>query len=68
MKWSLQVPFKTDLPCGAVNVFSVYMLVHARIVFVQPLAGCAALSVQTYTSPSFRAHSQRFASVNWNSL
>lgn len=45
MKWSLQVPFETDLPCGAVNVFSVYMLVHAAIVFLQPLAGCAALSV-----------------------
>lgn len=45
MKWSLQVPFETDLPCGAVNVFSVYMLVHARIVFLQPLAGCAARSV-----------------------
>lgn len=45
MKWSLLVPFETGPPCGAVNVFSVYMLVHVMIVFLQPLAGCAALSV-----------------------
>lgn len=36
MKWSLLVPFETGLPRGAVNVFSVYMLVHAMIVSLQP--------------------------------
>lgn len=45
MKWSLLVPFETGLPCGAVNVFSVYMLVHAMIVFLQHLAGCSAPSI-----------------------
>lgn len=45
MKWSLLVTFETGLLCGAVNVFSIYMVVHAMIVFLQPLGGCAALSV-----------------------
>ena len=29
VKWSSQVVFETDLPCGAANAFSVYMSAHA---------------------------------------
>lgn len=46
MKWSSQVVFEPDLPCGAANAFSVYMSVHAIVsdcVFVPVLLACSLI-------------------------